>query len=376
MTFSSDPNNVRAALDNCKFQNVPGWSRHVLVVWPHNQELVNILLEYDCIVTIVTESASEYQWLKDVPEWESRVQTRKIRVVCGDPDSYVASVPLQYFVAVFLQNPDAIYSWQLRARRALTWNGGIHGFGTAQQDSNTYEKQIGWMLMSYPRCGTHMLVSALNKHPELTCYGEAFNPATAAGSHVFDTVQQVLEKSWPTPKTGFAVHASIDRMGHPLNMAESMHGVTDFWKIIPDYTPTILLTRRNLLARHVSQLSAMKTGVWNSTDPEKRNNVYASVYVDLNAFQRDMKYVQDCWDNAAAYFKYSLSVVYEDLLEDFDGSMRKIQEYLQVPYVQLQPETVKLAVSMEETVENYVQVRAWCRRTGHSHFLLEVLQGV
>lgn len=159
-------------------------------------------------------------------------------------------------------------------------------------------------------------------------------------------------------------------------MAESTHGVTDFWKIIPDYTPTILLTRRNLLARYVSQLSAMKTGVWNSTDPEKRNNVYASVYVDLNAFQRDMKYVQDCWDNAAAYFKYSLSVVYEDLLEDFDGSMRKIQEYLQVPYVQLQPETVKLAVSMEETVENYVQVRAWCRRTGHDHFLLEVLHGV
>jgi len=230
--------------------------------------------------------------------------------------------------------------------------------------------------MSYPRCGTHMLVSALNSHPELTCYGEAFNPATSAGSHVFDTVQQVLEKSWPTPKTGFAVHASIDRMGHPLNMAESMHGVTDFWKIIPDYTPTILLTRRNLLARYVSQLTAMKTGVWNSTDSTKTNNVYASVYVDLEAFKRDMKYVQDCWDHAAAYFKYSFSVVYEDLLTDFDGSMRKIQEYLQVPYVQLQPETVKLAVSMEETIENYVQVRAWCRRTGHDHFLLEVLQNV
>lgn len=376
MTCLSDTQTITDMLEYCKFHNVPGWSRHVLVVWPHSQDLVNTLLSYDCIVTIVTASDSEYQRLKGIAEWESRIQTRKVRIVYGDPDSYVAAVRLQYFVAVFLQNPDAVYSWQLRARRALTWNGGLYGFGDQQQDVTTYEKQIGWMLMSYPRCGTHMLVSALNSHPKLTCYGEAFNPAAPAGSHVFDTVQQVLEKSWPTPKTGFAVHASIDRMGHPLNMAESMHGVTDFWKIIPDYTPTILLTRRNLLARYVSQLTAMKTGVWNSTDQEKRNNVYASVYVDLEAFKRDMKYVQDCWDHAAAYFKYSCSVVYEDLLTDFDGSMRKIQEYLQVPYVQLQPETVKLAVSMEETIENYVQVRAWCRRTGHNHFLLEVLQGV
>jgi hypothetical protein len=375
MTCLSEQSYVLVALEQCKFHNVPGWARNVLVVWPHNPELVNVLLSYDCIVTIVVADMQEYQKLTTATEWAAWLQSRRIRVVHCNPDSYIAAVPLQHFVAVFLHSSAYLYTWQLQARRALTWNGGLYCFGD-EQDIDTYEKQIGWMLMSYPRCGTHMLVSALNAHPDLTCHGEAFNPATAAGSHGFDTVQQVLEKSWPTPKTGFAVHASIDRMGHPLNMAESMRGVTDFWKIIPDYTPTILLTRRNLLARYVSHLSAMKTGVWNSTDQEKRNNVYASVYVDLNAFQRDMKYVQDCWDHAAAYFKYSFSVVYEDLLTDFDGNMRKIQEYLQVPYVQLLPETVKLAVSMEETIENYVQVRAWCRRTGHDRFLLEVLQGV
>lgn len=371
MTYLTDTTDIQTALDYCKFRDVPGWSRHVLVVWPHSQMLVNTLLDYSCTVTIAVESSSDYQRLKAIPEWESRIQTRKIRIVYGDPYSYVAAVPLQHFVAIFLRDPDALYTWTLRARRVLTWNGRLNGFGSDEQEPVTYEKQIGWMLMSYPRCGTHMLVSALNAHPDLTCYGEVFNPATPGGSHVFESVPQVLEKSWPTAKTGFAVHASIDRMGHPLGMLDSMFGYKDFWKHIPDFTPTILLTRRNMLARYVSQLTAMKTGIWNSNDPAKQHNVYASVYVNINDFLQDMKYVQDCWDNAAAYFKYAISVVYEDLVEDFDGTMRKIQDYLQVPYVQLAPETLKISVTLEESVENYVQVRAWCRRTGHERFLLE-----
>lgn len=410
MTSLVDAKDVVAALEFCNFRPVGGWSRHVLVVWPHSLELVNTLLEYDCTVTIAVPTMHEYTRLQQLPDWESKLQTRKIRLVYGDPYSFVAAAPLQHFVAVFIADPDTLDAWQYLSRRVLSWNGSLCCFGqlssavdmwdghrdyparlgklpgyrsgiVSVQDGagvrvHCFEKQIGWMIMGYPRCGTHMLVSALNSHPELSCGGEAFNPATPAGSHVFSAVPQVLERSWPTQRSGFAVHSSIDRMGYPLNMASSMYGYTDFWKHIPDYTPTILLTRRNLLERYVSQLVAMKTGVWNSDDPAKRNNVYASVYVDINAFMQDMKYVQDCWDNAAAYFKYSLSVVYEDMLADFDGTMQRIQQYLHVPYVQVQPETVKLSVSMQETVENYVQVQAWCKRTGHSHFLMETMHGV
>src|SRR6187402_1445780 len=106
-------------------------------------------------------------------------------------------------------------------------------------------------------------------------------------------------------------------------MAWSMQGYKDFWHIIPDYTPTILLTRRNMLARYVSHLTAVQTGKWNSRNPDDQGNVYSSVYVNINAFVADMNYVQDCWDNAAARFKYSHSVVYEDMVADFDGTMHK-----------------------------------------------------
>ena len=105
MTCLSDTQTITDMLEYCKFHNVPGWSRHVLVVWPHSQDLVNTLLSYDCIVTIVTASDSEYQRLKGIAEWESRIQTRKVRILYGDPDSYVAAVRLQYFVAVAVPNP-------------------------------------------------------------------------------------------------------------------------------------------------------------------------------------------------------------------------------------------------------------------------------
>lgn len=124
-----------------------------------------------------------------------------------------------------------------------------------------------------------------------------------------------------------------------------------------------------MLARYVSQLVAMSTGLWNSTDADKQGESFASVYVDIKEFERDMQYVNSCWDNAAAYFRYAVTVDYEDMVSDFDSVSRRVQAFLGVPYEPISPTTVKLAVGMEETVENYVQVRAWCRRNGLGHFI-------
>ena len=104
MTCLSEQSYVLVALEQCKFHNVPGWARNVLVVWPHNPELVNVLLSYDCIVTIVVADMQEYQKLTTATEWAAWLQSRRIRVVHCNPDSYIAAVPLQHFVAVFLHS--------------------------------------------------------------------------------------------------------------------------------------------------------------------------------------------------------------------------------------------------------------------------------
>ena len=403
MNYSIDQPTLDNALDICDFKATPGWARPVLVVWPAPENLVDKLLSYDCWVTVVTGDLEDYQQLTSLQRWESHRGTKKLKVVYSVPEGYIAATPLHSFVAVFVFGRQMFNVWHLLARRVLTWNGrlnhicveydgdkpeanygGVHGVGLSitsktlvsglehQYRVVTGKKEIGWLLASYPRCGTHMLASALNSHStHLTCYGEVFNPNCADGSHMFETPQQVFERSWSSKHHGFSVHTSIDRLGHPLNMAENMFGQRDFWKYIPDYTPTIILTRENLLARYVSHLSAMSTGVWNSTDPTIRESAIATVHVDIQEFERDMKYVQDCWDHAAAYFKYSISVTYEEMMTDFNAVSKKVQAYLQVPYEPVKPATIKLAVSLEETIENYVQVRAWCRRNKFERFLLE-----
>jgi hypothetical protein len=389
MTYLADKAAVVEVLTGCGFTNVPGWSRPVLVLWPNSPALVQQLLAYGCVVTVLTEDLAEFVEIKKRTGWAPYIQSQHLRVVFGRVDGYLAAAQPQTFAAVFT-HPQHKYTASDNLRRVLTWNGDICEIAEAQQ--STYrlphgmtpvdkqlgdhfvtqgKKKIGWMLMSYPRCGTHMLVTALAKHPQLSCYGEAFNPASPYGSARFESVPQVLENVWTNDKSGFAVHSSIDREGHSLNMAESMFGYSDFWKYIPDYTPTILLTRKNLLARYVSQLIAMETGVWNSFDAAASGSNYAPVFVDVRQFERDMQYVKACWENAAAYFKYALHVEYESLVEDYPNTLNRIQEYLNVDPVQLAPKTVKLALPLEETVQNYVQVRAWCRRMGYGHFITE-----
>lgn len=413
MTYSIDPAVIKVALDFCDFKPTPSWSRSVLVVWPHSHALVDKLLEYACVVTVVTDSAEDYAQLRAVPVWEKALQESRLKIVYSTPSSYVMAMPLQSFVAIFIGAPVLYSPWQLIARRVITWNGRLNYIGTAmpsdaraQEQNNTVKrkilstvytqrglglditsadiaspagnsthfvitgkKPIGWMIASYPRCGTHMLVTALDTHTELRCNAEVFNPAAVCGSHRMETVQQVLENSWPTGNTGFAVHTSIDRTTTSLSMPNTMFGYANFWKLVPNYTPTILVRRRNLLARYVSQLVAMSTGVWNKTDANNHEEVFASVYVDIKEFEQDMRYVKGCWDNAAAHFRYALAVDYEDMVTDFAAVSRQVQDFLRVTYEELQPQTVKLAVGLEETIENYVQVRAWCRRNGLAHYV-------
>jgi len=414
MHYSIEPTAIKAALDFCEFKPTPSWARSVLVVWPHSPELIDKLLEYACVVTVVVDNADDFAELRAIPRWQAAVQAARLKVVYSVAVSYVMAAPIHSFVAVFIGAPLLYSPWQLIARRVLTWNGRLNYIGSAMprgehaQEGNTVlkrkifstiymqrgavldvtsadivanadkqhfvisgKKPIGWMIASYPRCGTHMLVTALDSHSELRCNAEAFNPSAMCGSHRFETVQQVLENSWPDGSTGFAIHSSIDREGHSLSMPESVFGHSKFWSLVPNYTPTILVRRKNLLARYVSQLVAMSTGLWNSTDSSKEGESFASVYVDIKEFEQDMRFVKDCWDNAAAHFRYSVVVDYEDMVTDFDVVSRRVQQFLGVSYEPIQPATVKLAVSMEETVENYVQVRAWCRRNGLGHFIEE-----
>jgi len=373
-------------LDRYHFSYVAGWVRRVLVTDHTDIELIDALLSYSCAVTVIIPPSATLQSLQAVATAAGRPLAATV-VVC-DLRAFLSACELQQFFAIFATRETVVELPGLAdlARRAIAWNGTLHVTGmkhdelaagslqcisTASSPIVSLRKDVGWLLATYPRCGTHMLLSALQQHSKLQVGTELFNHNTATGSHRFNTVRQSLEVGWPKASSGFAVHSSIEGPQHALSMQETMQGTANFWETIPDYTPTILLQRDNLLERYVSQKVAMATRSWNSTDSGKTASSYASVYVGLGELAADIAYVRRCYDKAAAYFKYSLVVRYEDMCEDPVRELRRAQEFLRVDWEDVRPLTVKLTANTLEIVENYTQVKAWCRRNGYGNFLVE-----
>lgn len=387
-SFVPEDDTVDAMLAAAEFTAVKGWVRPVLILWPHADALIDTLLRMECRITVVIPEYVEYIRMRDTLKWKIWQKSTKLQLVYAEHSAYLAGCTPQTFMAVFAS--DVTNESRILCRRVLAWNGKLHTTTCPPASSDYSEarlsitnkdvdskytlysmiKPIGWLIMSYPRCGTHMLATALNNHPDLRCYGEVFNPTTSYGKHNFATVQQVFEVGWPDKHTGFAVHSLIDRPGCPATMLPDMAGYSSFWEHIPDYTPTIFIQRKNALARYVSHIMAISTGVWNSTGTDGTpEDIYAPVHVDIREFEYDMKYSQECYDSAAMYFKYGIRVYYEDMLNDWDTVMETVQTYLHVPYVPVKPDTIKLALPLRETIDNYIQVEAWCKRKGYAHFL-------
>lgn len=262
------------------------------------------------------------------------------------PQDYLSAVPAACFDAVILDGSVGRMEWVVGlARRALRW----HGVLLRNLDGwRLYHKRPGWLLLSSPRCGTHMVYRALNQHSALRCLGEAFCPTHEAGRHMLTDVQAVLELAWPTPDHGVAAHAYIGMVSGPFRA----HPVfTDLWERLPRKLRVVRLQRRNLLARHVSHLAARQSGRFEGGSPP-------AVSVRERELLQDITATREAWRRAAARFPDSIVVHYEDLLTDWGAEMARIQTHLDAAAEDLPQVTEKTGGALlRDRVENFVELR-------------------
>jgi len=233
------------------------------------------------------------------------------------------------------------------------------------------EKLAGWMIGSYPRCGTHMLVTALASHPELDCFGEVFNPDSQNGTHCFPDPRQVLEGFWINPRVGFAAHTYIGRRGGVQSYMAPQRWYNDFWDHLPRGIRMIQLRRRNLLRRFVSHRKSKKTGVWNRYGDDNKP-LARQVTLDVNDVLKDAEFAKKCWKATSDRYPNSLVIFYEDLCDHWEREMKKIQEYLGVtPHEGLKPTSNKLARSLREDVANFDHVAEVLRKRGAGKWIDE-----
>ena len=215
----------------------------------------------------------------------------------------------------------------------------------------------GFLISSYPRCGTHMLVSALQKHPDLTVHGEVFCPTAIDGDHGITETSKVLGEFWDGPMTGFAAHAYIGRHNRVFKANPRIFG--DLWQKLPKNIPVISLRRKDLLARHVSHLRAQKQKDW--VRFSGRGNKRFTVKVDPTRLKTDAQDVKECWRKVDVEYPNREVVFYEDLVHNWEETIARVLDAIGCDRAELSPETQRQnpPFVLTEDVKNFEQIHQW-----------------
>lgn len=228
-----------------------------------------------------------------------------------------------------------------------------------------------FVLVSFPRSGTHLLRSCLESHPAIACQAEPFNPDDRRLPYPLSTPTREVLDGWvfhprhppEIEQVGFVLQAY-----HPWSLrtfpgARQNPAWADVWEILRamDGLRVIHLERRNLLRRHLSFVTSRATGKWHQWDRSRvagvshlappppgeigpRRGEAPAVPLEAERLRSDFEEVEH-WRRAA---REALAgrpchvVVYEDLCREPDTVCRGVQEFLGVAPRILVPAVSKL----------------------------------
>jgi hypothetical protein len=143
-----------------------------------------------------------------------------------------------------------------------------------------------FVIVAEARSGTTMLGSAIGRHPQVVMHGEIFG----AGHFPLNFYGIDEDLPWPTP---LEIHLKKLRDRDPVQFLDQLvfadtarHAVGfkfkfqefELWPGVQEYIrrreiPIIYIRRRNLLERYISDMEALHTGTFNSTDAASFGNV-------------------------------------------------------------------------------------------------------
>jgi len=213
---------------------------------------------------------------------------------------------------------------------------------------------IPFVIESFPRCGTHMLRTALDRHPQIRCAGEIFNrDAADCEARTAEEVEEVLSgRLCPGPDvSGFCVHRiPLSESAFPWRHNSPLDWFRLARRLHEQSIRVIALDRRNLLRRHVSHLVASKTRRWQFYGPASLPTPVRVVPEDLEA---DVDWYRLLWQQARSLVPAVLMIAYESLVADWEHQIGRIQDYLGVKRVPVRSRTIKPNWPLREIVENH-----------------------
>lgn len=221
-----------------------------------------------------------------------------------------------------------------------------------------------FIILSSPRSGTHMIRTILRNHYNIAARSELFNPdflqAMPFGPETpaEEILQEYIFREYPVnvKVVGFIIHRSGTPFGDWPNL----------WQMLEDDKEIyiISLRRRNLLKRYLSY-QVMRTfkgappGPLNF-DPEDLRNDFIYQQQEIEAFDERFS------DHPL------LKIYYEDLCNNYNATIKKVQRFLKVKPRKLWPDIkARPKRNLNEAIANFDELQIHFSQTEWSGFFEE-----
>ena len=210
---------------------------------------------------------------------------------------------------------------------------------------------MAFVIRSLPRCGTHMLRTALDQHPEITCHSEVFNPDWGSRLEIEQLKAEGLYDKYTGDKTGFVVHGFTG-----IERAEVNEYISPLWEVLQRKRPTmIVLEREDLLRRTISVYQALRTQRWHVWKAQPESHALVQPTVQSHEVKQQLDNAIESMHFSLANFPWAMFTTYERLVDEWPREIMAIQQHIGVTrLVATEPQTATQDQRpIHEMVANY-----------------------
>jgi hypothetical protein len=230
-------------------------------------------------------------------------------------------------------------------------------------------KKVKFLIVSCKRTGTHMVGDVLKRLDNVYFVSEHFNclwnyPVYRASS------KKMMDELY-----GHLSEDGIEACGTTLHVGQEIYEYQkciDIWEYLrtQDDIRFIHVWRRNVVEQAISQIFADATGIWSI--PAGMKPEIASRTIPIYDLFFHIRRISGATAMLREYFKDKtyLELCYEDMTTDWPATLRKVQEFLELPVQPLSQASGKiLRKPLPELVENYEQIYQVLKDTQFKDFL-------
>lgn len=216
---------------------------------------------------------------------------------------------------------------------------------------------VPFVIASRSRCGSHMLRTALDRHPAVCCRPELFHPNFFEGRTALEHLKRLFDAKCQS--SGFLfLHWTQNQLAIGETHPDFRSHRELLLKQVPDLR-VIILHRENLLERYVSLQLTRQHGAFHAFRDPRRSELQP-ITIDIADLLDSFRLHEDeLIDDLTVYAdRMTLQVSYEQLTDCWNQVGDAVQEFLGVERHPLLPATFKQShyTHVRHVIVNYRDV--------------------